>query len=163
MKHEDLRRLKELKHKGIITEEEFEKRKEKLIEFKAIHHTYHVEPSHQKEMDKAHEASINGEHPASSHLHVPLTLYHEKRHETKGYHHGGTKSKFLAGFLGIFLGAFGIHNFYTAHYMKGIVQLLLTVLSSGVFFIIPIVWGMVEGALILFGVIKEDAHNIPLK
>ena len=42
------------------------------------------------------------------------------------------KSKIAAGLLGIFLGAFGVHNFYLGYTGKAIAQLLITLLSCGV-------------------------------
>lgn len=59
----------------------------------------------------------------------------------------GSKSKIVAGILGILLGAFGIHNFYLGQTKKAIIQLILTILV----FTAPIasIWGLVEGILIL--------------
>lgn len=42
------------------------------------------------------------------------------------------KSKIAAGLLGIFLGAFGVHNFYLGYTGKAVAQLLITILSCGV-------------------------------
>ena len=39
------------------------------------------------------------------------------------------KSKITAGILGIFLGCFGVHNFYLGYNGKAIAQLLITLLS----------------------------------
>lgn len=67
------------------------------------------------------------------------------------------KSKMLAGLLGIFLGAFGVHNFYLGYTGKAVAQLLITVLSC--FFLSPVsaVWGLIEGIMILAGNINTDA------
>ncbi len=59
------------------------------------------------------------------------------------------KSKIVAGLLGIFLGAFGIHNFYLGYTGKGIAQLLITVFSLGILSFISGIWGLIEGILIL--------------
>ena len=56
-----------------------------------------------------------------------------------------SKSKFVAGILGILLGGLGIHNFYLGKTTRGIVQLILTLLSLG----IGHIWGLIEGILIL--------------
>lgn len=52
-----------------------------------------------------------------------------------------SKSKIAGGLLGLFLGTFGIHNFYLGHYVKATIQLILTVLAgimvmSGMFMLI---------------------------
>lgn len=68
------------------------------------------------------------------------------------------KSKLAAGLLGIFLGGFGIHNFYLGYTGKAIGQLVLTLLSCG----IGSIWGFIEGILILCGKIDRDANGFPL-
>lgn len=73
------------------------------------------------------------------------------------------KSKVAAGLLGIFLGAFGVHNFYLGYTTKAIVQLLLTVLSCGALSFISGIWGIVEGIMCLTGSINKDAKGLPLK
>ena len=76
----------------------------------------------------------------------------------------GSKSKIVAGLLGIFLGCFGVHNFYLGYTGKAVAQLLLTVLGS--FLVIPplaaSIWGLVEGIQILIGSIAVDAKGVPL-
>lgn len=93
------------------------------------------------------------------------------------------KSKMLAGLLGIFLGAFGIHNFYLGYTAKAVIQLVGTILGCiGCFFLIfavflfgiqcfliglllltaTSIWGMVEGVLILCGKIDVDGQGNPL-
>lgn len=59
------------------------------------------------------------------------------------------RSKVVAGVLGIFLGAFGVHNFYLGYNRKAIIQLLLTLLSFGMLSWVSSIWGLVEGILIL--------------
>lgn len=73
------------------------------------------------------------------------------------------KSKIAAGILGIFLGAFGIHNFYLGYNGKALGQLLMTVLSCGVLSFVSGIWGLVEGIMILTGSISADADGVPLK
>jgi TM2 domain-containing membrane protein YozV len=73
------------------------------------------------------------------------------------------KSKMAAGLLGIFLGAFGVHNFYLGYTGKAIAQLLITVLSCGILAIVSSIWGLVEGIMILTGSINTDAAGVPLK
>ncbi len=72
------------------------------------------------------------------------------------------KSKVVAGLLGIFLGALGIHNFYLGYNNKGLTQLLLTILSCGILGVISEIWGFIEGIQILTGTISVDANGKPL-
>lgn len=74
-----------------------------------------------------------------------------------------SKSKMAAGLLGIFLGAFGVHNFYLGNTGKAIAQLLITVLSCFALSMISGIWGLVEGILILTGSINTDGKGNPLK
>ncbi|MBT1180417.1 NINE protein [Bifidobacterium sp. CP2] len=63
----------------------------------------------------------------------------------------GTKSKMVAGLLGIFLGSLGVHNFYLGYTGKAVAQLLLT-LIGWIILIGPLaasIWGLVEGIMIL--------------
>lgn len=71
---------------------------------------------------------------------------------------GARKSKMAAGLLGIFLGAWGIHNFYLGYTTRGIIQIVLTLCSCG----IASLWGFIEGILILCGTINTDANGNPL-
>lgn len=89
------------------------------------------------------------------------------------------KSKLAAGLFGIFLGAFGVHNFYLGYNGKGATQVSVTsaaILLSccAAFFpffifitILPImgmsIWGLIEGILILSGSIDKDGKGNPLK
>lgn len=73
------------------------------------------------------------------------------------------KSKVAAGLLGIFLGSFGIHNFYLGYKTKALTQLLLTVLSCFMLSEITWIWGLIEGIMILTGSISTDADGNPLK
>ena len=69
------------------------------------------------------------------------------------------KSKMAAGLLGIFLGAWGIHNFYLGNTTRGIIQILVTLVTCG----IGGLWGFVEGIMILCGSISTDAQGRKLK
>lgn len=80
------------------------------------------------------------------------------------------KSKILAGLLGIFLGSFGVHNFYLGYTSKAIIQLVCTIVGFltsciviGVFVVLGItIWGLVEGVMILCGKIEVDGQGNPL-
>ena len=76
---------------------------------------------------------------------------------------GAQKSKMAAGLLGIFLGAFGVHNFYLGYTGKAVAQLLISVLSCGFLAVASEIWGLVEGIQILTGSIATDAKGVPLK
>ena len=75
------------------------------------------------------------------------------------------KSKLAAGLLAIFLGYFGVHNFYLGYTGKAVAQLLLGTLGGlccGIGTLVSAVWGLVEGIMILTDNIKTDAKNQPL-
>lgn len=71
---------------------------------------------------------------------------------------GAQKSKLTAGLLGIFLGGFGVHNFYLGYTGKAIGQIALTVFCLGA----GGIWGLIEGIMILTGSINKDANGVPL-
>ena len=69
------------------------------------------------------------------------------------------KSKMAAGLLGIFLGGWGIHNFYLGNTGRGVIQIVVTLVTCG----IGAIWGLIEGIMILCGSINTDANGVPLK
>lgn len=69
------------------------------------------------------------------------------------------KNKVVAGLLGIFLGGFGVHNFYLGYTGKAVAQLLITVLSCCMLSFVSSIWGFIEGILILSGNIDTDANG----
>lgn len=76
---------------------------------------------------------------------------------------GQQKSKLTAGLLGIFLGSFGVHNFYLGYIAKAVIQLVITVVTCGFGAMISSIWGLIEGILILTGKIAVDGKGVPLK
>ena len=54
------------------------------------------------------------------------------------------RSKLTFLLLGCFLGEFGVHNFYAGYTGRGVAQLLTTLLTCGVGFVITWVWSLVE-------------------
>ncbi len=68
------------------------------------------------------------------------------------------RSRLVAGFLGVFLGPFGIHRFYLGYVGTGICQILVTIFTAGT----GGLWGMIEGVVILFGGSFTDVHGRPL-
>lgn len=81
-----------------------------------------------------------------------------------GGYQAAQKSRLAAGLLAIFLGGFGIHNFYLGRIGIGVLQLLLTVLSLG--FLAPLVWiWVIVEAILIFTrspSFATDARGIPL-
>ena len=81
-----------------------------------------------------------------------------------------SKSKLAAGLLGIFLGCFGVHNFYLGYTSKAVTQLVLTIvgyvlccIGIGILLVLGVgIWGLVEGIMILTGKIDTDANGKPL-
>lgn len=71
----------------------------------------------------------------------------------------GRKSKIAAGLLGIFLGGWGVHSFYLGNTKKGILQIVVSLVTCG----IGALWGFIEGILILCGNINTDANGNPLE
>lgn len=65
------------------------------------------------------------------------------------------KSKIIAGILGIFLGGFGIHNFYLGRTTRAVIQLVLTIFTFG----IACLWGFIEGILILVSAPGSEWHR----
>ena len=61
-------------------------------------------------------------------------------------------------FLGIFVGALGIHNFYAGYKNKAIAQLLITLLSFGLLGIVINIWAIIE-----ICTITKDADGIPFE
>lgn len=80
----------------------------------------------------------------------------------KNTNSSGQKSKIAAGLLGIFLGSFGVHNFYLGYTNKAVAQLLITVLSCGTLSFVSGTWALIEGVMILTGSISVDALGNPL-
>lgn len=72
------------------------------------------------------------------------------------------KSKLAGGLLGIFLGMFGVHNFYLGYTGKAVAQLLISVCSLFILSGISSIWGLVEGVMILAGNIAVDGKGNPL-
>lgn len=69
------------------------------------------------------------------------------------------KSKIAAGLLAIFLGTFGVHNFYLGFTGKAVAQLLITILSCGFLSPVSAVWSLIEGIFILTGKYNVDASG----
>ena len=69
-----------------------------------------------------------------------------------------SRSKVVAGVLGIIFGCWGVHRFYLGYTGIGILQLVLFFVTFG----ISSIWGIIEGILCLVGAMR-DADGLPLK
>jgi len=69
------------------------------------------------------------------------------------------RSKLVAGLLGIFLGGFGVHNFYIGKTGVGVAQIILTIATCG----IASIWGFIEGIVILTQSEPKDADGNIMK
>ena len=67
----------------------------------------------------------------------------------------GSKSKLVAGLLALFVGSWGIHNFYLGNTMKGVLQLLLAFTG------ISTIWAFIEMIMIFTGSMT-DSNGDPL-
>jgi len=67
------------------------------------------------------------------------------------------KQKLVAGLLGVFLGSLGVHSFYLGKTGKGIIQIIVSIVTLG----IGALWGFIEGIIIL---VKggTDANGVEL-
>lgn len=69
------------------------------------------------------------------------------------------KRRIVAGLLGILFGAVGLHRMYLGFWGMGIAQLVITFITGG----FGVVWGFVDGVLMLTGHVNKDAKGRPLK
>lgn len=69
---------------------------------------------------------------------------------------GPAKSQIAYVLLGIFLGGFGIHNFYAGYTGKAVAQLLITILSFFVLAWISWIWAIID-----ICIVNKDAKGIP--
>lgn len=79
------------------------------------------------------------------------------------------RRRVTAALLAFFLGMFGIHNFYLGYMRKGLLQLIISVLSLVILFLgfsliigAPIVmgiWAIMEGIQLVAGNIRVDADG----
>ncbi len=60
--------------------------------------------------------------------------------------------------FGLFLGCIGVHNFYAGYVVRGVIQLLITVLSFGLLGWISSIWAVVEIIMV-----SKNAKGIPFR
>ena len=70
-----------------------------------------------------------------------------------------SKSRLVAGILGVLLGSIGVHRFYLGNVGIGILQIFVSLITLGV----GSLWGFIEGIIILAGGNWKDARGQPLK
>lgn len=75
--------------------------------------------------------------------------------------HLASRKKLIAGLLALFVGYFGIHNFYIRNVKKGVIQLVMTCTVA----LSPIVglWAWAEAFMIFSGYIGVDGKGIALR
>ena len=73
------------------------------------------------------------------------------------------KSRVAAGILAMLMGSLGIHSFYLGNMSRGVMQLLISLLTCGVGAIVMEIWGILDGIKILEGRINTDANGVFLK
>lgn len=76
------------------------------------------------------------------------------------------RRRILAGLLAVFLGIYGIHNFYLGYRSRALCQLLLTLVgglvTAGVAPVLVWVWALFEAVQLFTGRINRDGKGIPL-
>jgi len=68
------------------------------------------------------------------------------------------KNRLVFILLGVFLGSFGIHNFYSGYIARGILKLLITVLTFGLLFWVSWLWAVVE-----ICTVRIDSRGVPFE
>jgi len=69
------------------------------------------------------------------------------------------KNHYIASALGILLGAVGAHRIYLGFYGIAIAQMIITFVTGG----FGVMWGFIEGILLIGGQINKDAKGRLLK
>lgn len=79
--------------------------------------------------------------------------------EDYGYSYGKSKSRLTAMLLAVFLGTFGIHDFYLGYTKSGIAKILLTMFALG---FVSELWSLTDAVKIYRGRVDCDANGLPL-
>jgi hypothetical protein len=69
------------------------------------------------------------------------------------------RSRLAAGLLGIFLGSIGVHSFYLGRTKRGVVQIIVSLITLGA----GGLWGFIEGIVIIADGNWKDSQDRPLK
>lgn len=68
-----------------------------------------------------------------------------------------TKNSVTAGLLAIFLGTFGIHDFYLGYTKKGVIHLILA--FTAFLTMASTVWAIYDGIMLFMGKIDKDGEG----
>lgn len=66
------------------------------------------------------------------------------------------KSRLTAGLLQILTGCIGLGRFYLGYTIIGLLQILTTILTFGT---VGVIWGFVDGVMILSGSVETDSDG----
>lgn len=137
---EQLSKLNELKNAGVISQEEFEQTKAKIL---------------------SNDNFSSGNVTATAATGPQTIIYNTNTQavpEASAVY--GGKSRIVYILLAWFLGFFGIHNFYAGYNGRGISQLLITILIGWT--IVPLgilcIWILIEMCTV-----DRDAYNYPMR
>ena len=78
-------------------------------------------------------------------------------HSIPSQHHPDAKDRVAYVLLAVLLGC-GIHNFFAGYNTKGIIQLLVSVLSCGILWFFMWIWAIVEACTV-----TQDANGVRFK
>ena len=78
-------------------------------------------------------------------------------HSVPSQHHPDAKDRVAYVLLAVLLGC-GIHNFFAGYNTKGIIQLLVSVLSCGILWFFMWIWAIIEACTV-----TQDANGVRFK
>jgi TM2 domain-containing membrane protein YozV len=78
-------------------------------------------------------------------------------HSTPSNHHPDAKDRVAYVLLAVLLGI-GIHNFYAGYTTRGIIQLLVSILSCGILWFFMWIWAIIEACTVM-----QDANGVRFK
>lgn len=78
-------------------------------------------------------------------------------HPTPSQHHPEAKDRVAYVLLAVLLGI-GIHNFYAGYTTRGIIQLLVSILSCGILWFFIWIWSIIEACTV-----TQDANGVRFK
>jgi TM2 domain-containing membrane protein YozV len=78
-------------------------------------------------------------------------------HPIQSQHHPDAKDRVAYVLLAVLLGC-GIHNFYAGYTTRGIIQLLVSILSCGILWFFMWIWAIIEACTV-----TQDANGVRFK